>query len=301
MLPLLACPGCRGELRFETSSAECAACGARYPLDAGIPLLVAHEIGAHARAQAAAHDHASAPELEIERPCGTPSLFGWLVMERFRRSVAGLEELLAGATTAVVCTGPGMDAELLARAGARALALDVSAGALRRARERFRRRAIDATSAVALAERLPLRDGAVEIAYVHDGLHHLEDPLAGLREMARVARRAVIVSEPTDSPVTRLAVRAGVATDSEDAGNRVGRIDPRAAARELRAAGFTDVRTSRYAMHYDPDVGRLARALSRPRLAPAARAGLRALAAAGRPVGNKVVIQAISGTVASRG
>jgi SAM-dependent methyltransferase len=293
MLSLLACPGCHGELRFGASAATCAGCGAGYRLDGGIPLLLASDVGAHARAQAAAHDSATAPELEIERPRGTPALFGWLAVERFRRSVAGVEGLLRGATAAVVCSGPGMDAELLAGAGARPLALDVSAGALQRARERFRRRAIAATPAVALAERLPLRDGAVDVAYVHDGLHHLEDPAAGLREMARVARRAVIVSEPTDSPVTRLAVRAGLATDTEDAGNRVARLDPRAAAEELRAAGFHAVSARRYAMHYDPDVGRLARGMSRPRLAPAARTALRVLATAGRPVGNKLVLHAV--------
>jgi SAM-dependent methyltransferase len=303
MLPPLVCPGCHGELHFGAACAECAACGARYPVDAGLPLLTGGDTGEHARAQAAGHDHAVAPEVEIERPRRTPSVHGWLAVERFRRSVAGIEGLLGGARAAVVCSGPGADAELLARAGARPLAFDVSPGAARRARERFRRRGIEAGAAVALAERLPLADRAVEIAYVHDGLHHLEDPLAGLREMARVAGRAVIVSEPTDSPVTRLAVRAGVATDTEDAGNRVARIDPRAAARELRAAGFTEVRTSRYAMHYDPGVGHLARAMSRRRLAPAARAAVRALATAGAPVGNKLVIQALrpSGTVASRG
>lgn len=293
MLPPLVCPGCRGELRFGAADADCAACGVAYPLDAGLPLLAGADLGEHARAQATAHDHASAPEVEIERPRRTPAVYGWLAVERFRHSVAGLEALLPGATAAVVCSGPGADAELLARAGAGPLVLDVSAGAVHRARERFRRRSIDAGAAVAVAERLPLADRSVDIAYVHDGLHHLEDPLAGLREMARVARRAVIVSEPTESPVTRLAVRAGVATDVEEAGNRVARLDPGVAARELRAAGFTDVRTTRYAMHYDPDVGRLARAASRRRLAPAARAVLRALAAAGAPVGNKLVIQAL--------
>jgi SAM-dependent methyltransferase len=293
MLSLLACPACHGELRFGAAAAACGSCGNGYRGDGGIPRLFASDPGDHARSQAAAHDRAPSPEHEIERPRGAPALFGWLALERFRRSVAGVEELLPGATAAVVCAGSGVDAELLARSGARPVAVDVSAGAIGRAAERFRRRGIDGAAVVALAERLPLRDGAVDIAYVHDGLHHLEDPLAGLREMARVARVAVVVSEPTESPVTRLAVRAGVASDVEEGGNRVARLDPAAAARELRAAGFRDVHATRYAMHYDPDVGRLARALSRPRLAPAARAAVRALSAAGRPVGNKLVLQAL--------
>jgi hypothetical protein len=84
-----------------------------------------------------------------------------------------------------------------------------------------------------------------------------------------------------------------VATDVEDAGNRVARIDPDAASRELCAAGFGDVRVRRYAMHYDPDVGGLARALSRARLVGPAGAAAAAVAEAGRAVGNKLVVQAL--------
>jgi len=293
MTSLLACPACHGALRSDPDGAGCDGCGARYPVDREVQILLGPDVPRHALAQAAAHDRARDAELEVEAPRGAPLLHGWLAVERFRRSVDGVEHVLRGATAVAVCGGAGMDAELLARAGARPVAIDVSLGATRRARERFRRRRLDVPAVVALAERLPLRDSSVDLAYVQDGLHHLEDPLAGLREMARVARLAVIVSEPTDSPVTRVAVRAGVATDVEEGGNRVARLDAAAAARELRAASFDEIRVTRYAMHYDPEVGRLARFLSRRRLAPAARTAAGLLAAAGRPVGNKLVVQAV--------
>jgi ubiquinone/menaquinone biosynthesis C-methylase UbiE len=44
---------------------------------------------------------------------------------------------------------------------------------------------------VADAERLPFPDRSIDVVYVHDGLHHLARPEAGLAEMTRVARLAV--------------------------------------------------------------------------------------------------------------
>jgi SAM-dependent methyltransferase len=45
----------------------------------------------------------------------------------------------------------------------------------------------------AVAEALPFRDGSFDVALGVITLHHWTDPVAGLREMARVARRQVVV------------------------------------------------------------------------------------------------------------
>jgi SAM-dependent methyltransferase len=192
-----------------------------------------------------------------------------------------------------VCGGSGMDAELLAAMGCRVIATDVSVGATRRAHERAHRHGIDVLALAAAAERLPLRDGAVDVAFVHDGLHHLEDPLAGLREMARVARRAVVVSEPGLAAATRLAVGLGLAADVESGGNRVARLDAHDVERELRAHGFSDVRSHRYGMHYRPEVGPVVRSLSRPRLLRPARAALLAANHLAGGLGNKLVVHGV--------
>lgn len=42
---------------------------------------------------------------------------------------------------------------------------------------------------------IPLADGAVDVAMLVDVLHHAEDPLAILREAARVARSAVVIKD----------------------------------------------------------------------------------------------------------
>ena len=52
------------------------------------------------------------------------------------------------------------------------------------------------------AERLPFRDASVDLVYVHDGLYHLERPWSRSREMARVARRAVSITEPAEASLT---------------------------------------------------------------------------------------------------
>jgi ubiquinone/menaquinone biosynthesis C-methylase UbiE len=49
---------------------------------------------------------------------------------------------------------------------------------------------------------LPLPDDAVDLAYCWEVLHHISDPQAAVREMARVSRRYVLIAEP--NPVNPL-------------------------------------------------------------------------------------------------
>jgi SAM-dependent methyltransferase len=302
---LLACPACHGDLVASDAALSCAACGVRYPVRDGIPILLPpgfdaahvhdeldHAHGhAHKQQQAGFYDRGVAEEFEITRPHNAPEAYRWLLAEKFRRGVAHLPPL-AGRTVADVCCGSGMDAELLARAGARVIAIDISEGCVLRARERAHRLGIDYLAAVGDVERLPLRDRGVDIAYVHDGLHHLDRPLAGLREMARVAATGVSVNEPAAAFATALAVRAGLALDREDAGNRVGRLRPGEVARELAAAGF-DARAERYLMYYRHDPGALLAAASRLVTRPVYRAAVRAADAALGRWGNKLNVTAL--------
>jgi SAM-dependent methyltransferase len=180
---------------------------------------------------------------------------------------------------------------MLAAAGARVLAIDISHGAAMRAAERARRHGLAYTVAVGDVERLPLRDRAVDIAYVHDGLHHLVDPASGIDEMARVAARAVSINEPADALATTIAVKVGMALRSEHAGNLVARLDRRTVAHHLTGQGF-DVKSGRYFMYYKHEPGRLVRVASRPPAARAYRAAVRAADAAIGRWGNKVQVTA---------
>jgi SAM-dependent methyltransferase len=256
----------------------------------GIPVL--SELSEHAREQAA-HFDAEDEEFETSRPHGTTQLYEWLIREKFRRGIAGIAELVPGATALAVCGGSGMDAELLARAGAQVVSADISLGASKRARERARRYGVELTPVVADAENLPFADRSFDLVYVHDGLHHLEHPEAGLSEMARVARRAVSITEPAQAAITRVAVRVGLALEREDAGNRVARLDPGEVASFLRERGYDVVRAERYGMLYRHHPGEPSRLLSRPRLFPVTVGALRAANAIAGPLGNKLTVQAL--------
>ncbi|HEX2050679.1 MAG TPA: glycosyltransferase [Actinomycetota bacterium] len=290
----LACPSCRGDLDWHDDRARCDRCSAAYPVVDGIPVLLAADGGSTADKvrQARYFDEAVDEEFEIARPHGAPRFYAWLMGEKFRRSVAGIEDVVDGGTAVTVCGGSAMDAELLARAGARVVVTDISLGAMRRAKARAERFGVPLLPVVADAERLPLRDRAVDVAYVHDGLHHLEAPFAGLAEMARVAGTAVSVTEPAKAGVTALAVRAGLAQEYEDAGNRIARLDPADVAAKLARAGVVPVRVERYAMYYRHEPGAIFRAASAPVAFPIATAAWRVANAALGRAGNKLAVVA---------
>ena len=291
-LELLACPRCRGALAADRASLGCDGCGAAYDVVDGVPVLVA-DGDEHKRRQAQHFDEAVDEEWEIARPFDARAFHRYLIEDKFRRSVSALRPLLDGGTVLVACGGSGMDAHLLARAGARVVTSDLSLGAARRARKRALRFDLPITSIVADVERLPFRDRSVDVVYVHDGLHHLERPAAGLAEMARVARVAVCVSEPARAAVTGLAVRLGLALEQEDAGNAVARLLPEDFRDELAARGFGRTRAERYAMYYRHEPGRAVRALSHPALLPLAKGGFRLANLALGRAGNKLALQAV--------
>ena len=306
----LVCPACRGQLGWRLDEIQCLACNGRFRIINGTPALVPdhsdvehdeldhlssnHEAEAsHKAAQASFFDRAALAEFEIERPYDSPRFYRFLLEEKFRRSIEPLGGRLDGWTALTVCGGSGMDAEFLARAGANVVSSDLSIGAAGRARERARRHGAQIDPIVADVEHLPFLDHSVDLVYVHDGLHHLEDPVAGIAEMARVARHAISITEPARAAATGLGVRLGVALEREKAGNRVARLELLVVAAQLEALGFTIVRADRYAMYYKHVPGRATSLLSRrPALAVAEIVWRLANRALGR-FGNKLTIVAV--------
>lgn len=297
----LGCPKCRSGLEWTLDAAVCRSCGATYAIQDGIPLLVSpdrdihmdeldHDHGDHNRRQAAWYDDEGQATFEMERPRGSPALYGWLLREKARRALEPLGADLSGKTAFVICGGSGMDAEFLVDRGAQVITSDISLGAARRAAERSRRHGVPFLSVVADAEQLPLGDRSVDLVYVHDGLHHLAQPHLAMEEMARVSARWLVITEPARAALTRIAVRLGLALDREPAGNRVIRFDDRPVVDHLARAGFRSVRADRYAMLYRHEPGRLMALLSRPGILPVAVAGCRLVARLLGRVGNKLVI-----------
>ncbi len=315
LMQLLACPACHGALAgIDTAGCRaevsCASCGGAYEVRDGVPILLPpgfDECGAHdeidhdhthKRRQAGHFDRALAEEFEITRPHGAPLAYRAVLGEKFARSIDGLPRL-QGATVLAACCGSGMDAEMLARRGARVIALDVSEGCVRRARARAERYGVEYLAIVGDVERLPLRGGSVDISYVHDGLHHLEDPARGLGELARVARSAVSVTEPADALGTAVAVRFGLALAREEAGNRVARLRADETVSLFAQSGF-EARAQRYLMYYGHAPGAAMRLVSQPLVYPMYRAARKAADAVAGRWGNKLQVTAVRRSVPLR-
>lgn len=117
-------------------------------------------------------------------------------MGRFSEPLAAQFVELAGVRSGQraldVGCGPGaLTAELVSRLGEDAVAaVDPSAAFLPALRERFP--GVDARSAV--AEQLPFPDDGVDAALAQLVVHFMRDPVAGLREMARVTRPEGVVA-----------------------------------------------------------------------------------------------------------
>jgi hypothetical protein len=111
--------------------------------------------------------------------------------------------------------------------------------------------------------------------------------------MARVARRAVSISEPANALMTAAAVRLRLADEVEEAGNPVRRLTLEEIRAELTARGFRTLRPHRYAMYYRHWPGRAMRVLSAPVLLPLAKASLNLLNRVAGRYGNKLAVQAL--------
>lgn len=89
--------------------------------------------------------------------------------------------------------GPGSVTLDLAARVARAIGVDAAPEVIARARQAANERAVGCAFLVSDVYRLPFADGSVDAVYAHQLLQHLADPLAALREAARVLRPGGVI------------------------------------------------------------------------------------------------------------
>jgi SAM-dependent methyltransferase len=230
------------------------------------------------------------PEFEITRPHSAGRFYEALIDRKLRSALSLLDFDVRGLSLLEVCCGSGMISEALSSRGARVTAFDFSSAAIRRARERQRRYGFQARWLVADAQTPPFAERSFDVVAVHDGLHHLQNPYQSIEAMARIARMAVMVLEPAEAALTRLAVRLGIAEDVEDAGNEVRRLVPDRVASALRAQGFSRVAWNRTLMYYPHQPGRWFRALGWGPMLPLSCGAFEGLNLVAGRFGNKLAV-----------
>ncbi len=187
MLPFLRCPGCGAEtLAAAPDGLHCPRCERLYAEREGILDFASHdEVG-----MGAADDQEQAKYWEDEehlyRPYDHEVALGFAAQRAaYLKSVLDLSEIDSAVD---VGAGNGMSTHCLEADIPTLFSTDLSLRLLKRNPGRIRLRTD--------AYRLPFRDGAVDMAYAWELLHHVDQPRHVLAEMRRVARKYVLIFEP---------------------------------------------------------------------------------------------------------
>lgn len=147
---------------------------------------------------------------------------------RVKKLLDSCEVDLTGKHVLISSCGSGIDIHYLRKFyKARFFATDLVENAVATAKASFP----DVEGQVEDGEKLSFQDGQFDYSFVAASLHHLPRPVLGLYELLRVSKKGVIVIEPNDSWLTRVATAMGLATEVEPSGNYVYRISKHDVAR----------------------------------------------------------------------
>lgn len=202
---------------------------------------------------------------EINRPHGSGRLYNYLIKSKFNKAVKRLPFAIKDLELLDVCCGSGMVSEYYAGQGAEVTGLDYSEEAIARANKRKEKYDFEAQFQTGDAHNLPFRDNSFDIVSIHDGLHHLEDTAKAVKEMARVARKAVVIIEPAKSSLTEISILLGISLRYEGP-DFVYRLTAEETSKWLQAAGIKKISIKRYLMYYPHEPGRVFEFLGLPGL-----------------------------------
>ena len=148
-----------------------------------------------------------------------------------------------------------MISEYYVNEGAKVTGTDLSPECIERAKIRSQKYGFFAEFQVADSENLLFPDSSVDIVSVHDGLHHLDDPRRTVKEIARVARRGIVIIEPAKALITRISVLLGISKEYEGK-DFVYRFRRDELITWLKEAGIKKIIIRRYAMYYSHQPGK---------------------------------------------
>lgn len=200
------CPDCHGSLVTEESQTfVCQRCAEMYPIVDGIPRLVGSKSVINT-SEVETQDYVTDfyENLRYKLP------WSRAYHEHTLQQMLGLSEV-TGKVLDNGC-GNGLFLERLARefpAGTDLIGTDISLGMLHHAKSRLAAHEATTTLMQADACRLPFADDTFDLVFARGLLHHLPDPEAGAREMARVLRPGgvAIALDPNRTLISELPRR----------------------------------------------------------------------------------------------
>jgi ubiquinone/menaquinone biosynthesis C-methylase UbiE len=110
-----------------------------------------------------------------------------LFSEAVREKAISAAKAKAGKVAADIGAGTGFITEGLVQKGLKVIAVDQSAEMLKEMKGKFRGMSI-IDYRVGTAEKLPIDDNAVDYVFTNMFLHHVENPLAAIKEMRRALK-----------------------------------------------------------------------------------------------------------------
>ena len=262
------CPDCRGALAADPRGLRCGACAASYAVDGGIPRLIGRSSALNL-SEVATQDEVSELYDGVRYNRAWSLAYHEHTLDQLIGIAAPKGDVLDDGC------GPGLFMEYLrghAPEMTRYVGIDVSAGMLGKAAGR---RGGDAERELLLQAdscRLPFADASFDTVFVRGLLHHLPEPEAGMREVARVLRPggAAVVLEPNKtllSAAPRYLARKGKHFDDDHKNFRARYIEG-VVAESLTVAEQHFYGYLAYPLLGYPDVASFDKLLPLDRLAP---------------------------------
>lgn len=197
-------------------------------------------------------------KFETSRPHNAGRLYNFLINYKFQTALEVLPFSIKGLSVLDICCGSGMISEYYAKKGTKVTGTDLSFECIERAKIRSQKYGFSAKFQVADSKNLPFPDNSFDIVSVHDGLHHLNNPEKAVKEMARLAKKGVVIIEPAKALLTELSILLGVSLKYEGA-DFVYRFKKDELTSWLKEFGIKKVLIKRYMMYYPHKPGRFFR------------------------------------------